>query len=42
MGEDAVKFQGSEKVRNYLSEHAGAYSKLDNEIKNMLGFNKEL
>ena len=41
MGEEAKKFQGLEKIRTFLSENIEVYTKLDKEIKDMLGFKKE-
>lgn len=35
--EDKPKFQGTEKVRNYLLENRTAYEELVNNIKNMIG-----
>ena len=35
--EDKPKFQGMEKVRNYLLEHQDSYDKLYVEVKNMMG-----
>jgi recombination protein RecA len=35
--EEKPKFQGMEKVRNYLLEHTDSYEKLYAEVKNMMG-----
>ena len=38
--EDKPKFQGAEKVRNYLLEHSEAYALVDNAVKEVLGIKK--